>query len=878
MRRLLFRRADLRREVDDELAFHLEMRVRDHEAEGLATPAARAAAEREFGDVRAIRAACLTIDERRRRRARRSEYMSDLWQDLRLAARALRASPVFALTAAACVALGVGVTTTIFSMVNAVILRPLPYRDADRLVAVYAQNVQRGYHGTNISYPDYLSWRDDSRSLQSLGIWTWTSHALSGPGGDAERVEGAAVAANLFPLLGVAPQLGRGFLPEEEQAGRSRVVLLSDGLWRRRYDGDRSIVGKSITVDAQPYTVVGVMPPGFAFPDRGTMWVPFVQEGWMQGRGNRGIAGAIGRLKPGVSLEQARADLATVSARLEHEYRDDNTGWAAELTPLREDLVGELRKPVLVFLGAAAGVLLIACANVANLTLARGAARQRELAVRAAIGAGRGRLARQILTECVVVAALGGAVGAVLSVAGVALLARATPDGVPFYVQFSVDRVVLAFAVLLSLATGLAFGLGPAVRTSRVSLSEPLREGTRATGDSAARGRARGALVVTEVALSLVLMIGAGLLVRSYRALLRTDLGFTESGVLTARVSLPEATYKEASRRQAFYDALLERVAALPGVRSVGSGQGIPFSGWDVQAGVTVEGRGPARPNEDVDALYQYVTPGFLDAMGVPIVRGRGLRAADRDTAAMVGVVNELFAKTFFPNVDPLGRRVRTGPQEPWVTIVGVARDYRHFRLPRPAGPALYLPYATYPMNTQTLVVRTSLADPLALAPAVRAAVRALDPTVPVYRVQSMEEQVARSVWRQRLQGQVLAVFAALALLLAVVGMYGVISYAVAQRTRELGVRLALGASRAQVLGLVLRQGTRLALVGVAIGLGAAFLLSRVVASLLYEVTARDPLTFGLVPLLLAAAAVLASLAPARRATRVDPLIAMRAD
>jgi predicted permease len=876
---LRFRRPDLRREVDDELAFHLAMRAGDLERAGLSPHAARVAAEHDFGDLGAIRAACLTIDERRQRRARRAEHMGDFWQDLRFAARALRASPAFTVTAVLCVALGVAVTTTIFSAVNATLLRPLPYHDADRLVAVYAQNVKLGYHGTNVSYPDYESWRDDSRSLAALGIWTWSSHALSGTGGEAERVEGAEVAADLFPLLGVQPRLGRTFRREEERRGGNvRVVLLSDALWRRRYAADPSIVGRAITMDAEPYTVVGVMPPNFNFPSRGQLWVPLVPEGWMEGRGNRGLAGAIGRLKPGVTLEQARSDLASVSSHLEKQFPDDNIGWAAELTPLREDLVGEFRKPVLVFLGAAVVVLLIACANVANLMLARGAARARELAVRAAIGAGRGRLVRQILTESVLVAGLGGALGTALSIGGVALLQRASPDGMPFYVRFTLDPTVLTFAVLLSLLTGLTFGAAPALRTSHVSLAEPLRDGTRSAGDNAARARLRSALVVAEIALSLVLMVGAGLLVRSYRALLNTDLGFTERGSLTLRVSLPQATYGERARRQAFSDALHARLGALPGVRVVGSGQGIPFSGWDVQGSMEAEGQPPARPNEAPVARYQWVTPGFLDALGVRLVRGRPLRASDRDTTAHVGVVNESFARAFFGDADPLGHRVRGGAQDPWVTIVGVVRDYRHYRLPKPDGPAIFYPYAELPSYTQTFVVGTTLSDPLALAPAARAAVRALDPNVPVYELQTMAQQVGRSLWRQRLQGQVLAVFATLALLLAVVGIYGVISYAVAQRTRELGVRLALGASRRQVLGLVLRQGASLALAGVAIGLAAAFALTRVVASLLYEVPPLDPLTFALVPLVLGAAAVLASLAPARRATRVDPLIAIRND
>jgi predicted permease len=463
-----------------------------------------------------------------------------------------------------------------------------------------------------------------------------------------------------------------------------------------------------------------------------------------------------------------------------------------------------------------------------------------------------------------------------LATGGVALLRTAFPQDVPFFQTLTIDWRAAAFAIVVALLTGVAFGMVPALRAARVDPNGSLRDGTRGASDGLERSRLRAMLVVAELALSLVLMIGAGLLIRSYRALEGTDLGFDERGVLTMRISLPATKYAAPATRETFYASLLGRVAALPGVRVVGSGQGIPFSGWDVQGGMDVEGRPPARPGEELVSLYQFVTPGFLTAMGVPVLRGRGLTERDRDTLAMVGVVNETFAREFFGGADPIGRRVRGGGRDPWVTIVGVVRDYRHYRLPKPVGPAIYYPYATGLQRTQTLVIRTALPDPLALTPAVRAAVKALDPDVPVYEVQTLGQRVSRSLWRQRLQGQVLGVFAALALLLAVVGIYGVISYAVAQRTRELGVRVALGASRRQVLGLVLRQGARLAVAGVVVGLAGALALARLVASLLYGVGAIDPLTFVAVPIVLTSVALLATYGPARRATRVDPLIAMR--
>jgi putative ABC transport system permease protein len=874
-------RPDSRADVDDELAFHLEMRVSELVERGMPPAAARAEAERIFGDMRAIRDACVTIDERRVRRHERREGVDDMMRDFSFAARSLRKSPGFTLMAIICVALGVGVTTTIFSAVDGILLRPLPYPNADRLVAVYSRLAAKGATGINISYEDYLSWRDENRTFSELGIWTWTNNTLSGKG-EAERVEGAGVTANLFPLLGVRPIIGRTFTPSEELPGNDRVIMLSYGLWQRRFAGDPAIVGSPIEVDGLPYTVIGVMPPRFNFPDRGQVWVPFPNDDWRSGRGNRGYAGAIGRLKPGVTLAQAQADLDVISRRLQQAYPQDNFGWDAEAVALRDDLVGNLRKPLHVFLGAVGCVLLIACANVANLMLARGAARQREIAVRVALGAGRRRLVRQVLTESMILALVGGAVGAVLAKFGVQLLRFAFPNGdVPFYVSLDMDGRVLLFAVLVSALTGVIFGLVPALRATRLDLNTALRDGGRAEAGGRSGGRLRNSLAVAEVALSVVLLVCATLLLRSYGALIGTDLGFDQHGVLTAAISLPATTYENDEKQRAFYEQLYARLAAIPGVVSVGSANGIPFSGWDVQSHMSIEGRPARAQGEELDIHYQNISPGYLPTIGVPIMRGRGFTAADRDSSVHIGVINEVLARQEFAGIDPIGKRIHfgdAGSKDPWITIIGVAKEFRHYRLPQPMGPAIYFPQLATPSASQTLVLRTSLPDPMALAPAVREVLKELDPGVPAFKVQTLEQAVSRSLWRQRLQGQVLGTFATLALLLAAVGIYGVISYAVAQRTRELGVRMALGATRGQVLGLVLGQGLRLAAAGVAIGIVAALALSRVVASLLYGVSATDLATFVGVPVALALIALLATLVPARRATRVDPVVAMRTE
>ena len=878
--RTSFFRRTPEKEIDEEIAYHIDRRTQEYIAAGMEPAAARAEATRRFGYVTDVRAETLRIDRAQARRESAGEWLHAVARDMRIAIRALRKSPGFTLTATSCIALGVCVATTIFSAVNAILIRPLPYPDAGRLVAVYDQNVARGYHGTNISYQDYASWRDLNQSFAALGIWSWVTRTISE--GESERVAGASVSANLFPLLGVRPYLGRTFVPSEERAAGSDVVILSYGLWQRRFGADRAIVGHTIMMDGRPQVVVGIMPPHFEFPERGQFWMPFAYDRLIAAgsRSDREFAGAIGRLKPGIAFAAAQADLERVSQRLEREFPQDNTGWAAELKTMRDDLTGDLRRPMLVFLAAVGLVLLIACANVANLMLARGMTRQREMAVRSALGAGRRDLVRQLMTESFVVATVGGVIGAAMGVWAVQLAPLVFPSGVPFYFDFGLDTRALMVAALLIVLTAVLCGVVPALRVTRVDINAALRDGDR-SGTAAASGRARAALVIGELALSTVLMVGGVLLLRSYRAYTHVDLGFDRDGILTARVSLPGRSFDATARRIDFFEQLEGRIRAIPGVDAVGSAQGIPFSGWDVQGGIGFFGRPPARANEDFIAHFQAVFPDFFRALGIHVVRGRGLQASDRDTLAPVAVINETFARNAFPNENPIGKLVKYGgadSKDPWMTIVGVVGDFRHYRLPQPMGPAIYTPYAMAASWSQTLVIRTRVADPYALVPAVRATLRALDPQLALYDVKTMRDAIDQSLWRQRLQSEVLGVFAALAVALAAIGIYGLISYSVTQRTREIGVRVALGAPRRAVVGLVMSQSFRLLGIGLGLGLAASVLLSRSIASLLYGVEATDLVTLLVVCGTLIALTVVATSIPAVRAARVDPLLAMRAD
>lgn len=870
-------------ELDAEITFHLEELVKQLRAEGLSPEAARAEALKRFGELGAVRARTGSVDRVEGRRLGRLEAVRDALADFRFAGRLLRRSPGFTALAAICIGLGVGVTGAILSATHSILLRPLPYPRADELIAVYAGAEKRQLRGINISYPDYVRWRDDNHTLASLGIWTWTSLAFTDGEGDAERVGGASISPEIFASVGIRPLLGRLIAADDCVAGAQKVVLLGHSLWARRFASDSGIVGKSLLINGNPTVVIGVMPPKFTFPDGESAWVPFVPDA-DERHGNRGYAGAIGRLKPGVTVAAAAADLDQISIAMERELPNENLDWRADVKSLRDDLVGTLRRPLQVFLAAVGCLLLIVSANVANLLLARGFGRRREMAVRAAIGAGRQRLLRQLLVESLTLSALGGVVGVGVAALGIRLLAMTFPDGVPSYLTLRLDPLAVGFVFGVTVLTGLLAGLWPAFRTSAGDLSGAFRDGGLGGSGSAQSGRMRAGLVVAEIALSVVLLVSGGLLVRSFAALASTDLGFDRRGMVTARLSLPAARYPERHQRIAFYESLLDKLGRIPGVVSAGSAQGTPMSGWNVQGEMVIEGMPARSPDNELDVHYQSVSPRFFETLGVPILAGRGLTAADRDTANLVAVINDIFAKREFGDQSPIGRRVRFGQSQVpdsnprWITIVGVVKSYRHYRLPERMGPAIYLVYHADPAYQQDVILRVERGSGSAVVPAIRAAVRELDPAIPVYRAGPFDDTLARVLWQQRLQGEVTAVFAALALVLATIGIYGVISYNVSQRTRELGIRAAIGASKEELTRMVVWEGGRLALFGIAIGLAAAFAFTRLLTTLLYGVAPTDPVVFLGAPLVLALVATLASWLPGRRAAKASPLVAIRSD
>ena len=807
--------------------------------------------------------------------------MTDLaLQDFRFAVRMLVRKPGFTIIAVITLALGIGANTAIFSVVNAVLLRALPYEDPERILMVWRTQPELGISEHPISPANFLDWQEQQTGFEEMAAYEpGLGFNLTGSG-EPERISGARVSAGMFSVLRLTPSLGRPFLTEDDQPGAPPVVALSHSLWQRRFGGDPSIIGRTLNLDGRSSTIVAVLSRENVFLHEADLWAPFAWS--TEQRENRGLhsLGVIARLKPSVTGEQAKSEMEAISSRLAEAYPESNAGSGVNILPYREYIVSDVRPSLLIFLAATVFVLMIACANVANLVLARASERRKEMAIRTALGAGRWRVVRQLMTENLLLAGVGGMLGILLAWWGTDLLMALQQTDVPRVDQIGIDARVLGFTVLLTLLTGVICGLIPAFQAAKIDLTNTLKEGGRGTATDSGR-RLRNGLVIAEVAMALVLLVGAGLLSRSFLNLLLVKPGFNPQHLLAAAIALPETKYRDHKQQTDFYQQTLERLAAMPGVEAAGAINYIPLGSGAWMRRFAVSDQPLPAPGQEPRAVFSIVTPDYFRAMEIPIVQGRGFTQSDSAGAPLVAMINETTARSYWPNGDVYGKRIRnigSGDQQPpWMEIIGVVKDVRMARLATEPGPQMYVPRAqiTFPDPDMTLVARAA-GEPANLAAAVRNAVAAVDKNQPVYDIRTMAQLMAHSVAAPRFNLLLVGVFAALALALAAVGVYGVMSYLVAARTHEVGVRMALGADAGDVLKLVIGRGMTLALVGVGIGLGAAFALTRVITSLLYSVRATDPLTFSVIPLLLASVAFLACYIPARRATKVDPMVALR--
>jgi putative ABC transport system permease protein len=877
-RYLRFWRSNVDADLEDEFRFHFETEVEELVARGMPHEAARAEALRRFGDVDLYRRDCRSADQRRLGRERRSEHLSMLAQDLRYAMRSLRRQPLFAAIAIVTLALGIGATTAIFSVVNGVLLKPLPYREPERLAMLW--ETMKDADRVMVSYPNYLDWRARQRGFEDITVFNqFQSFNMTGQG-DAERVRGAYVAGNYFQLLGVRPALGRLINAGDDTPASPRVAVLAHGFFTARFGGDPAIVGRTLMLDGNAYTVVGVLPPEVRISNRDVI-IPlghFVNTPMFVRENHPGLIG-IGRLKPSVTLEQARADLQRVSTELQAEYPKENSGIGSGGAPLMDMVVGQI-KPALRILMAAVGlVLLIACANVANLVLSRSAARQREFALRTALGAARGRIVRQLLTESLVLALAGGALGVAIAVAGVKFLVSLDPGSVPRLVDIEVDTTVLLFALGISVLTGVLFGLVPALQSGRSPPVHALKEGARGASAGSTRQRTRAVLTAAEVALAVVLLAGAGLLVRSFAKLTAVDPGFEPANVVTGFVQLPPSRYATTDQKLVAFDALLEKVRSIPGVEKATIASDMPLgSSW--QTTVTFEGLSPVERGKEPLLNASVVDPSYFETLRIPLVAGRQLSTADGPGAPRTVLISEAIARKFFENVDPIGRRMKQGSAtdtSSWLTIVGVVKDTRTNGLTqRPPG-TFYVPRTQEQMHRGWLMVRSSMPTEQ-VAASMRRALAEVDRDLPLALTRTMEAVLAEYVEEPKFSMLLLTIFAGVALVLASVGIYGVISYNVTQRSGEIGVRVALGAQRHDVVGLVVGQAMAMAAAGVGLGILLALWGGKSLSSMLYGVGPRDPIVLASVSLFLLLVALAAAVAPALRATRIDPTLAMRAD
>ena len=870
--RSLLSRSAAERELDDELRFHLEMETEVNLRRGMAPGDARREAYRRFGGVERFK--------EQARDVRGTRWAEDLVRDTRLSARSLARSPSFAAAALLTIALGVGATTAVFSVVRGVLLRPLPFPEPEELVTVWLTNPRQGKDEDVTSYPNFVDWREGSTTLSHVVGVASTLRTLTG-GGEPEEVGSVLVTSGFFEMLGIQPALGRGFRAEEvEGDAPSLVVVLSHELWTRRYAADSTVVGRTVMINDVPHEVIGVMPPGRRYPADAELWVPLTFAGGLaalrDARSSLWLP-VVGRLAPGSRLEEGQAQMSAVAARLEEAF-PGNEGMGIGLEPLHETLVGDVRTPLLILLGAVALVMLIAAANVANLLLARGTARGREMAIRLALGAGKARLARQVLTESAVLGIAGGALGTLLALGGVRALLRLAPADLPRLDAVAVDLPVLAFALGVALATSVIFGLVPAVQAGRDRTAAGLRAGARGASEGGL-ARLRAAFVGAQFALALVLLVSSGLLVRSFVNLQKVDLGMEPGGVLSFRVTLPSARYPNYAAVSGFYEELITALEAIPGAQGAAAVSNVLLQRMGTSSSILIQSRPDLDDRRD-PVNYDGATADFVDVLGMRLVAGRPFGAGDERDATPVAIVSESFVRAFLPDRDPLGERFGFGDRNDdasWITIVGVVEDAQRWGLGQPLRPYVFFPMAQFMDTRASIVVRAS-GDPEALAGPAREVLRSVDPSLPITELRTLDAALAGSVARQRFLMSLLAIFAGAATLLAGIGVYGVMAYVVSRRTREIGIRVAMGAQRGSVVGSVLREALVQAFFGLAVGLLGALALTRLLRNQLFGLEPTDPATFLAVSLMLAAVALLASWLPARRAAAVQPVVALRED